>query len=398
MPIPPIFLSHAGEDAEAVRLLSRRLKEAGFAVWLDVERMRAGESWMACQERALRQAGAWCLFIGKQDVGTWLDREGRLALERSFADPAFRVIPILGRGADPERMPLWLSRHPGLDLRGRMPEPADLRRIFGTVFEQSPQRGHPLEDGENPFQGLAPFGSERSHLFFGRDEEVDQMLEAMVASPFLALVGQAGSGKTSLLQAGLLPALRRGRFHAGDRWVERWRIAYMRPQDDPFRELAKALPDLGPDLEPLARQELRRKAERKLNAGVEGLEECVHALVGAGTRSLIVVDQFEELFTRTERPELRRRFLDGLFRAMGGSGDRQVHVLLSMRADYYGHAFEHARLPGLLARNQFPLRSPHASLIKEIVEKPTHWAGARLQQGLLARILDAAAEPGAGLV
>ena len=392
-----MFLSHAGEDAEAVRLLARRMKEAGFAVWLDVDRMRVGESWMACQERALRQAGAWILFVGRLEVGAWLDRESRLALQRSQADPSFRVIPVLGRGADPDRLPLWLSRHPGLDLRGRMPEPADLRRILATVFEQSPQRGQVLEDGESPFLGLTAFGPDRSHLFFGRDEEVEQLLEAMVRSPFLALVGQAGSGKSSLLQAGLLPALRRGRFYAKDRWVDRWRIACMRPKDDPFRELAKVLPDLGPAMEPLARQEVRRKAERRLNKGVDGLADCVKALAGAGTRSLIVVDQFEELFTQTERPERRRRFVDSLIRAMGAAHDRQVHILLAMRADWYGHAFEHPKLPDLLARNQFPLTLPHPAHIKEIVERPTHWAGARLQQGLLPRLLDEFAEPLTGL-
>src|SRR6185503_19768489 len=94
----------------------------------------------------------------------------------------------------------------------------------------------------NPFPGLRPFEFEESHLFFGRDGQVGKSIDKLSRPRFVAVTGTSGSGKSSLVRAGLLPALRSGLLkEAGSKW----RIAVMRPGNDPIGNLAKVLNDPG---------------------------------------------------------------------------------------------------------------------------------------------------------
>src|SRR5262245_13414921 len=90
----------------------------------------------------------------------------------------------------------------------------------------------------NPFPGLRPYDFDDSHLFFGRDQQTDELISKLRASRFVTVLGSSGSGKSSLLRAGLLPALEAGLMSfAGSRW----RTAVMRPGNAPLRMLAEAL-------------------------------------------------------------------------------------------------------------------------------------------------------------
>src|ERR1043165_6711012 len=93
-------------------------------------------------------------------------------------------------------------------------------------------------DQNNPFPGLRPFRDDEEYLFFGRERQVDAMVDKLAATHFLAVVGTSGSGKSSLVNCGLRPALHRGLMgEAGSMW----RMAYLRPGNEPIRTLAEAL-------------------------------------------------------------------------------------------------------------------------------------------------------------
>jgi len=135
---------------------------------------------------------------------------------------------------------------------------------------------------QNPFPGLRPFRPEDATLFFGRDEQTGEALERLLRQRLLAVVGVSGCGKSSLVAAGMIPALEMGM--AGDP-AQRWRVATMRPGDGPLRELARCL-DL--PLETLAQR-------------TYGLLEAVEKNLPAGWNLLLVVDQFEEIFAFRDR-------------------------------------------------------------------------------------------------
>ena len=148
----------------------------------------------------------------------------------------------------------------------------------------------------NPYPGLRPFRSEEKHLFFGRERQVDRMVEKLAAHHFLAVVGGSGSGKSSLVNCGLRPALHRGNMACAG---TAWRMAQMRPGSDPIGALARALAAPGVLFNKPMTGALSNEAliESTLRLGSLGLIDMVEqADLPSGTQVLVVADQFEELF------------------------------------------------------------------------------------------------------
>lgn len=201
----------------------------------------------------------------------------------------------------------------------------------------------------NPFPGLRPFQTEEAHLFHGRREQVDELLQRMAKRRFLAVVGTSGTGKSSLVRAGLLPALYRGYMGTAG---SRWRIAVMRPGGTPLRAMAQALG--GPDA-------LRMPGDTwNLQGALETLEQnslglvdlARQHLIGDPDNLLLIVDQFEEIF----RFRRERQLIDGgeeakafvnLLLAAAEQTEVPVYVVLTMRSDFLE-----------TARNSPPCRRP----------------------------------------
>src|SRR5262249_16856974 len=98
---PVLFLSHAGEDANAAVAIAVQLRAAGLEVWCDVEKLQPGQAWQKEIEAALGSAQAVVLYVGRSGVTRWVDFEVQLALDRRAKDSAFHIIPVLGPGSDP---------------------------------------------------------------------------------------------------------------------------------------------------------------------------------------------------------------------------------------------------------------------------------------------------------
>ena len=149
---------------------------------------------------------------------------------------------------------------------------------------------------DNPFPGLRPFREDEEHLFFGRENQVDAMVDKLAATHFLAVVGTSGSGKSSLVNCGLRPALRRGLMaRAGTAW----RMAQFRPGNNPIGAMAQALAKdnvlfSGHKASGLSLAEIIETNLRMSKLGLIDIFE--QAALGEGVNLLVVVDQFEELF------------------------------------------------------------------------------------------------------
>jgi energy-coupling factor transporter ATP-binding protein EcfA2 len=211
---------------------------------------------------------------------------------------------------------------------------------------------------ERPFPGLRPFEYADHAFFFGREEQCYSLYSLLELSQFVAVVGSSGSGKSSLVRAGLLPLLEReteeSLTSSRDAAVGRaWRWIELRPGNAPLDRLAERLSDLSAPQEredPLDRAVRRERLGYILRRSSFGLSEALAASDAvAGCALLIVVDQFEELFrysgaARQRLQEEGVQFVQLLLEATGGRG-RDVHVLITMRSDFIGECAQFYGLP-----------------------------------------------------
>jgi formylglycine-generating enzyme required for sulfatase activity/energy-coupling factor transporter ATP-binding protein EcfA2 len=394
-----LFLSHSGEDSEAARRLAVALRDAGIEVWLDLDKLAPGDRWMEVLERALKNAHAFAVYVGKGGVRKFVDLEVRSAILRQAQEPEFRLIPILGPGSISDELPLFLRQMQWLDLRNGLDDARELARLETILRDQPSPRRLFLEPEIEPFRGLLHFDAIHAELFFGRDHEVEEILRAMQRGRFLAVVGDSGSGKSSLIRAGLIPALHRGRFHDGRAWVHQWRTVIIRPGNDLEAAFVHGLMDLvGADPQERIKVLPELRSLLAAGSGPAALADAVIALSGERNPVgdvILIVDQLEELFTSPSKPSERQEFVERLLHAANFRGKVTIRVLATLRADFYSRCWDHPPLEKWVAASQYPVRRMERDRLIEIIERPLQLVGARLEAGLLETLLhDLGEEPG----
>ncbi len=185
-----------------------------------------------------------------------------------------------------------------------------------------------------PYKGLSYFdcNGEDPKYFFGREALTDQLLDHVRQQSFLAIVGASGSGKSSVLRAGLLHQLQRGRRLLGS---DQWEVRVMLPGEQPLQNLALAFVD--EDLPKLDRAAQLGKAERLIKAGADGLRRLVST--SDAPKVVLVVDQFEEAFTLCQDAAEREAFFGVLLGALEALPER-LCLVVAMRSDFVGKCFE----------------------------------------------------------
>jgi class 3 adenylate cyclase/WD40 repeat protein len=214
-------------------------------------------------------------------------------------------------------------------------QPEAIKALTGPGLATAPAAA------ECPYRGLLPFGARDRHLFFGREEVVQNVLARIASGRLLAVVGASGSGKSSLLRAGVLAAVLAGEVAAAD-------------------------------------------TARLLTPGAHPPVK-----LSGDERELLIVDQFEELYTLCREPERRVQFTRALLSRAGP-------VLIGVRADFYGELSADADLAAAVARDQVLLGPMRAEDLRRAIAEPARLAGLRLEPGLIDLVLrDVAGEPGA---
>ena len=261
-----------------------------------------------------------------------------------------------------------------------------------------------LRRSRAPYPGLRPFEESEEDLFFGRGEQIDRMLRTLERHRFLGVVGGSGCGKSSLVRAGLLPAVRGGFLSQAG---ADWKIAVLRPGDRPMTRLAEALhtstatdgsTDAGVGAEAVA------LTEATLFSGSRGLVEALNELsVPADVETLVVVDQFEEVFRfrratsggndapgRAGASEARNEagaFI-GLLLASAKQSERPIRIVVTMRSDYFGDCEEFAGLPEAMSAGQFLVARMTREEIRLAIEGPLKATGAEAEPALVNRTLN----------
>jgi WD40 repeat protein/energy-coupling factor transporter ATP-binding protein EcfA2 len=251
---------------------------------------------------------------------------------------------------------------------------------------------------ERPFPGLRPFGYGDRDFFFGREDQIFSLYRLLDLSRFIAVIGSSGSGKSSLVRAGLLPLTDQEAQEAGGR---DWRSITMHPGDAPLSELANALAGLIPSDEggEDADIEIRRdRINHALRRSSFGLSDALDEIPEVkGKALLIVVDQFEELFRFASNT--RDRVGDSLWRdesanfvqlllEVSRDRSRSVHVLITMRSDFIGDCAQFHGLPEAVSGAQFLAPSLTRDQREDVIRKPIEKAGATIEAPLVERLLN----------
>ena len=241
----------------------------------------------------------------------------------------------------------------------------------------------------NPYKGLKPFTEADSADFRGRERLVDRMVEMFgrtdSSGRVVAVVGPSGIGKSSVVKAGLLPALRRGAAQGSDAWF----VASMMPGGLPFDELAAALIRVA--------SEVPDNLMAILDQDHRGLNRVVKAIVpqDSGAELLLVIDQFEELFTLTSDEQARQRFLEAIRYAVTDPRC-PLRVVLTMRADFWDRPLRHGAFARLIESSVVNVTALAPDELERAVVEPAMATGCEFEPGLLSEIVaDVADEPGA---
>jgi WD40 repeat protein/class 3 adenylate cyclase len=257
--------------------------------------------------------------------------------------------------------------------------------LIAQLLEEVDRTGVTAVSLPCPYKGLASFQPEDQELFFGREEVVGALLARLASAPLLGIVGASGSGKSSVVRAGLLPGVWRGALPGSGAW----RTVVMAPGPHPLAELAAQVALLLHKGPAGLLQELEHD-HRALDLATRQL------LVGANpdARLLLVIDQFEELFTICEDASEREQFLDAVLYAVGSPRARTSAVVV-MRADFYGHAASSSALAAALESNHALLGPMREDELRAAVERPARHVGLRLEPGLAdAVVADVIDQPG----
>jgi tetratricopeptide (TPR) repeat protein len=243
---------------------------------------------------------------------------------------------------------------------------------------------------KNPFPGLRPFETDEYRLFFGREGQADELISRLSRARFLAVVGTSGSGKSSLIRAGLMPALRGGMMKGAG---SGWRIAVMRPGGNPIGNLAAELARKDVLSEAgmgLSDEEAEAVIEATLRSGSLGiLNVAREARLGEHEKLLVVVDQFEELFRFKEGGSVDEAsaFVKLLLEA-SQQRELSIYIVLTMRSDFLGDCAQFQGLPEAINDGQYLIPRMTRDERRFAVTGPVGVTRGKISEPLINRLLN----------
>ncbi|MBK9782307.1 MAG: AAA family ATPase [Anaerolineales bacterium] len=242
-------------------------------------------------------------------------------------------------------------------------------------------------DGRCPYKGLDVFEEEDAELFFGREKLVDDLVSRVKDSRTVFVTGPSGSGKSSLVRAGLIHALKQGAIKGSERWL----YATMKPGRDPIGELGRVVSSLASSTNP--EDEIRAKAMKDATIFARWCEIVLKE--GRDKRLVLFIDQFEEVFTQISKEEERIAFLNLLTHAATIENGRVI-ILFSMRSDFVSNCATYPQLNALLNQQFVQIGAMQPEELVSAIAQPALRVGLRIDPDLIAQIInEMKGEPGA---
>ena len=395
-----VFLSHNSKDKPAVEQIARKLRNRGIEPFLDTWYLSGGGMWQAELGAYLHASFACAVFLGPHGRGDWQDEEMMLANTLSAnKQKDFRAFVVLLPGYadtfEPTSLPFPMSNRTWIDFRRDLNNADTVQRFINAI--KGVPDGPPVvvaNDDVCPYRGLRAFDEDHATFFFGRQRDTQRLVEKLKGTRFLAVLGPSGSGKSSLVRAGLLPQLR----DAGLPGSERWPIHVFTPGARPIESLAahciRAFSAKRDTPETLA---LMRRTVDELHSDERTLHLGVaHALLEEPTsaRMVWVVDQFEEIFTLCQDGDERSRFIDAIVYASSIPGGQSI-VILTLRADFYARCAAYPDLAARMAEYQYLVSPMEDTDLRQAIQAPAWQVGLEFEPGLAETIFhDIKNQPG----
>ena len=239
----------------------------------------------------------------------------------------------------------------------------------------------------NPFPGLRPFNQEEDYLFFGREQQVAELVTLLRKQRFLAVTGTSGSGKSSLVRAGLLPELQGGMMKEVG---SDWETLVLRPGGAPLQHLAEAVAEAS--LEDPEDPKVIGELLATLNHSGLGLVEAIRqSEIEPGTNVLVLIDQFEEIFrfqrSGATNEEQAVSFVNLLLEA-GAQRDVPIFVIITMRSDYLGDCTEFRGLTEAVNEGEYLIPRLTRDQIRSCIEGPIKVGGGQISFSLVQELLN----------
>lgn len=233
---------------------------------------------------------------------------------------------------------------------------------------------------DNPYKGLRPFEAADFREFFGRERLINKLIQRLCEpgnlTRFLAVVGPSGSGKSSLVKAGLIPAIWRGELEGSEKWF----VVEMVPGPRPLDELDVALTRIASTQTTNLYEQLQRDEYGLVRA-------TALVLPDDGSELLLVIDQFEEVFTLMDDEAARQHFLKLIHAAVTERRSR-IRVVITLRADFYDRPLHYPDF-GELVRNRMETVLPlGAKELEAVIVDPAKGVGVTFENGLVGTIID----------
>ena len=372
--------------------VTKELENRKCTCFIDRKYLQPGRDWVEALERALSGSRSVAMFIGPHEMGRWQQRERAWALDQLAGRSDFPVIPVLLPGCEP---PLgFMKQLMWIDLRNDSADSTQLDALAAAIRGETVNRDGKPEPRAMicPYRGLLAFREEDADFFFGRQKYTDDLVKLVGQHSIVAVTGASGSGKSSVVRAGLVPRLRK----RGEGQV--WDILTMFPKENPLHSLADVLlPLVEPELSGIDLIRKRKALADDLEQARVPLWDLVTEALRQqkGTdRLLLVVDQWEEIYTNCKNDTQRNRFLEELLDATSRA-DSPLSVVFTVRWDFYGEILKNRPLLDRLEHSQLNLGPMNREELRSAIEGPGSKVGLTFQDGLVERILDDAGdEPG----